>query len=42
MTLAAGSKLGHYEILTHLAFYSGWPTSVSAPRIARDVFKQGG
>lgn len=29
------------EAITHLAFYSGWPTSVSAAAIARDVFKQG-
>ena len=28
------------EAITHLAFYSGWPTSVSAATIARDVFTQ--
>jgi 4-carboxymuconolactone decarboxylase len=26
------------ELITHLAFYSGWPTAVSAIRAARDVF----
>lgn len=26
------------EIITHLAFYSGWPNSVSAVRIAKEVF----
>jgi 4-carboxymuconolactone decarboxylase len=30
------------EAITHLAFYSGWPTSVSAAMVARDVFKQDG
>jgi 4-carboxymuconolactone decarboxylase len=30
------------EVITHLAFYSGWPNSMSAVRIARDEFaKQG-
>jgi 4-carboxymuconolactone decarboxylase len=28
------------ELITHLAFYSGWPTSMSAVIIAKDVFKQ--
>ena len=28
------------EAITHLAFYSGWPTSVSAATIAKEVFKQ--
>lgn len=27
------------EAITHLAFYSGWPTAVSAIRVAREVFK---
>jgi 4-carboxymuconolactone decarboxylase len=27
------------EAITHLAFYSGWPNSVSAVAIARDVFQ---
>ena len=26
------------EVITHLAFYSGWPNSMSAVRIAREVF----
>ena len=26
------------EAITHLAFYSGWPTAVSAIRAAREVF----
>ncbi len=30
------------EAITHLAFYSGWPTSVSAAVIAKEVFKQDG
>ena len=29
------------ELITHLAFYSGWPTAMSAMMIAKDVFKQG-
>ena len=28
------------EIVTHLAFYSGWPTAMSALGIARKVFDQ--
>jgi 4-carboxymuconolactone decarboxylase len=28
------------ELMTHLAFYSGWPTAVSAVMIAKDVFKE--
>jgi 4-carboxymuconolactone decarboxylase len=27
------------EAITHLAFYSGWPTAVSAVTVAREVFK---
>lgn len=27
------------EIITHLAFYAGWPSAVTAVGIARDVFK---
>jgi 4-carboxymuconolactone decarboxylase len=27
------------EIITHLAFYSGWPTAVSAAGIAKAVFE---
>ena len=26
------------EVITHLAFYSGWPNSMSAVRIAREEF----
>jgi 4-carboxymuconolactone decarboxylase len=26
------------ELITHLAFYSGWPTAASAATIARQVF----
>jgi 4-carboxymuconolactone decarboxylase len=28
------------EIITHLAFYSGWPTAVAAATIAKDVFEK--
>ena len=28
------------EAITHLAFYSGWPTAVSAAGIARTVFAE--
>jgi 4-carboxymuconolactone decarboxylase len=28
------------EIITHLAFYSGWPNAVSAVAVAKDVFAQ--
>ena len=27
------------EIITHLAFYAGWPTAMTAGRIARKVFE---
>nr|WP_183422291.1 carboxymuconolactone decarboxylase family protein [Luteibacter sp. Sphag1AF] len=30
------------EIITHLAFYSGWPTAMTALNIAKDVFRQRG
>jgi 4-carboxymuconolactone decarboxylase len=30
------------EVITHLAFYSGWPGSMTAARIATDVFKERG
>jgi 4-carboxymuconolactone decarboxylase len=30
------------EVITHLAFYSGWPTSNSALPIARRVFAEDG
>ena len=26
------------ELITHLAFYSGWPTAITAATIANDVF----
>jgi 4-carboxymuconolactone decarboxylase len=26
------------ELITHLAFYSGWPTAVTAANIAKEVF----
>jgi 4-carboxymuconolactone decarboxylase len=29
------------ELITHLAFYSGWPTAMSAMLVAKDVFQQG-
>jgi 4-carboxymuconolactone decarboxylase len=28
------------ELITHLAFYSGWPTAASAVAIARKVFAE--
>ena len=28
------------ELITHLAFYSGWPTAMSAGLLAKDVFQQ--
>jgi len=30
------------EIITHLAFYSGWPASITAGRIATEVFEERG
>ena len=27
------------ELITHLAFYSGWPNAVTAVGVAREVFK---
>jgi 4-carboxymuconolactone decarboxylase len=30
------------EVITHLAFYSGWPTASSAVTIARRVFEEHG
>lgn len=26
------------EVITHLAFYSGWPTAMSAASVAKDLF----
>jgi len=28
------------EIITHLAFYSGWPTAVSAAAVAKEMFAE--
>ncbi len=28
------------EVMTHLAFYTGWPRAISAILIAKDVFKK--
>lgn len=28
------------ETITHLAFYAGWPSAVSAVGVARDVFRK--
>jgi len=28
------------ELITHLAFYSGWPTAMSAALLAKEVFEQ--
>ena len=30
------------EVITHLAFYSGWPTAASAAAVARRVFEEAG
>lgn len=30
------------EVITHLAFYSGWPTAATAVGIARRVFEEAG
>jgi 4-carboxymuconolactone decarboxylase len=30
------------ELITHLAFYSGWPTAMSAALLAKRVFEQDG
>lgn len=30
------------EVITHIAFYSGWPTSVNAARLAQQVFEERG
>lgn len=29
------------ELITHLAFYSGWPTAMSAMRTAKEIFNAG-
>jgi len=28
------------ELITHLAFYSGWPTAMSAVFLAKEIFRQ--
>ena len=28
------------ELITHLAFYSGWPTAMSAMRLAKETFQR--
>jgi len=28
------------EVITHMAFYGGWPTAMTAARIAKGVFEQ--
>jgi 4-carboxymuconolactone decarboxylase len=28
------------ELITHLAFYSGWPTSVSAAAVAKEIYSE--
>jgi 4-carboxymuconolactone decarboxylase len=28
------------ESITHLAFYAGWPSAISAVTVARDVLEQ--
>jgi 4-carboxymuconolactone decarboxylase len=29
------------EVITHMAFYSGWPTAMSAANVAKDVLDKG-
>lgn len=28
------------EVITHMAFYAGWPTAVNAANVAKQVFEQ--
>ncbi len=28
------------EVITHMAFYSGWPTAANASEVAKEVFDQ--
>ncbi len=30
------------EVITHLAFYSGWPASMTAARIAKEIMEERG
>lgn len=34
------SELG--EVMTHLAFYTGWPRAISAIMVAREIFEKDG
>jgi 4-carboxymuconolactone decarboxylase len=36
------TKVEISELITHLAFYSGWPASMTAARIATEVFEERG
>jgi 4-carboxymuconolactone decarboxylase len=29
------------ELITHLAFYAGWPAAMNAALVAKDVFERG-
>ncbi len=29
------------EVITHLAFYSGWPTAMNAIMVAKEIFSKG-
>ena len=43
LALDNGVRAGELsEVITHLAFYSGWPNAMSAVAAARDVFRQRG
>ncbi len=39
-TTAAKNEL--IELITHLAFYSGWPTAATAVSIAQKAFEEAG
>ena len=30
------------EVITHMAFYSGWPTAATAARVAKEVYDERG
>jgi 4-carboxymuconolactone decarboxylase len=32
------SKKELSEVITHLAFYAGWPAAMTAAQVAKDVF----
>ena len=36
------SRTEPVELITHLAFYSGWPTANSAVAVAKRVFEEAG